>query len=176
MALLESDTILLRALEPEDLSLLYKWENNSAWWHVGNTINPYSKYILREYIVNSDKTIYENKQLRLMITLKSGRETIGMIDLFDYEHHYRRVGVGVLIDPSFQNQGFAFDAFQLLIPYCFDFLDIHTLYAHVLPENKSSITLFEKLGFEKTGQLKDWIRKENKYSDVFVYQLIRDGK
>jgi len=174
--MLENDAILLRAIEPEDLSLLYKWENNSKWWHVGDTINPYSKYILQEYIVNSDKTIYDNKQLRLMIELKSSGETIGMIDLFDYEHHHRRVGVGILIDPAFQHQGFAFQAFQLVIPYCVNFLDIHTLYAHVLPENNHSIALFEKLGFEKTGLLKDWIRKENEYSDMLVYQLIKNKK
>lgn len=174
--MLENDAILLRALEPEDLSLLYKWENDANWWHVGDTINPYSKYILRQYIANSDKTIYENKQLRLMVTLKNSGQAIGMIDLFDYEHHHRRVGVGILIDPAFQHQGFAFQSFQLVISYCINFLDIHTLYAHVLPENEYSIALFEKLGFERTARLKDWIRKENVYSDMFLYQFIKDGK
>ena len=34
---LRGETVRLRALEPEDLELLYRWENNPAWWDVGNT-------------------------------------------------------------------------------------------------------------------------------------------
>ena len=64
---LENDTLRLRALEPEDLDILYKWENDTNLWWVGCTTEPYSRYILKEYIAYSDKTIYEKKQLRLMI-------------------------------------------------------------------------------------------------------------
>ena len=28
---LRGETVRLRALEPEDLELLYRWENNPAW-------------------------------------------------------------------------------------------------------------------------------------------------
>ena len=38
--------IKLRALEPEDLELLYEWENNDSNWMISNTISPFSKYIL----------------------------------------------------------------------------------------------------------------------------------
>ena len=33
MKYLQSDRICLRALEPEDLDLLYQWENNPEWWN-----------------------------------------------------------------------------------------------------------------------------------------------
>jgi diamine N-acetyltransferase len=35
--------IRLRALEPEDLELLYDWENNESNWTISNTISPFSK-------------------------------------------------------------------------------------------------------------------------------------
>ena len=38
MALLENERVCLRALEPEDLELLYRWENDSELWEVGNTL------------------------------------------------------------------------------------------------------------------------------------------
>ncbi len=59
--------IRLRALEPEDLELLYEWENNRSYWAVSNTITPYSKYTLKRFLENSHKTIYETGQIRLMI-------------------------------------------------------------------------------------------------------------
>ncbi len=170
---LENDILQLRALEPEDLQMLYDWENNSEWWEQGNTLNPYSKYILREYIVGSDKTIYETRQLRLMITVKETGETVGMIDLYDYEPHHHRAGVGILIDKQFQQKHYATQAFEIFLPYCYNFLGIHSVFAHVMPDNKPSQALFEKLGFNKNGELKDWIRRDNEYVDVMVYQKLK---
>ena len=41
MELLSNETVSLRAPEPEDLELLYHWENNPEWWGLGNTLAPY---------------------------------------------------------------------------------------------------------------------------------------
>ena len=72
MAQLENETIRLRALEPEDLELLYRWENNPELLEsLGNTMSPYSRYILKEYIRESHRDIFDLKQLRLMIELRS---------------------------------------------------------------------------------------------------------
>ena len=40
MAQLENEIIRLRALEPEDLEPLYRWENNPDLWSLGNTMSP----------------------------------------------------------------------------------------------------------------------------------------
>ena len=41
MKWLENDTIRLRALEPEDLDLLYAWENDTSLWEFGSTLVHY---------------------------------------------------------------------------------------------------------------------------------------
>jgi len=46
------EKIRLRALEPEDLELLYEWENNDANWMISNTVSPFSKYTLKRYLEN----------------------------------------------------------------------------------------------------------------------------
>ena len=51
MNLLESAIIRLRAPEPEDLELLYKWENDTSLWLAGNTRAPYSRFQLKQYIL-----------------------------------------------------------------------------------------------------------------------------
>ena len=35
--------IILRALEPEDVELLYTWENDHLIWQVSNTLIPFSR-------------------------------------------------------------------------------------------------------------------------------------
>ncbi len=173
MPYLQNNILNLRALEPEDLAILYKWENNSEWWHVGNTINPYSKFILRQYLVNSDKTIYENKQLRLIVELNETKKCVGMIDLYDFDAKHNRVGIGIVIEEAHQQNGYADIALNLLVEYSFDFLGIHSLFAHILPSNTPSIRLFKKQDFIKTGTLKDWVKNKEEYLDVDVYQLIK---
>lgn len=49
-------TVHLRAIEPEDLDLLYGIENDTDLWNVGVTSVPYSRYTLYEYIANSKTT------------------------------------------------------------------------------------------------------------------------
>ena len=46
MRYLSDEQIRLRALEPEDLEVLYRWENDSSLWEVGNTLAPFSRYVL----------------------------------------------------------------------------------------------------------------------------------
>jgi diamine N-acetyltransferase len=41
-------TIKLRAIEPEDLDLLYRIENDADLWAVGATNVPYSRYTLHD--------------------------------------------------------------------------------------------------------------------------------
>ncbi len=172
MALLENEHIRLRALEPEDLANIYLWENNTEWWGVGNTLTPYSRYVLKEYIAQSHRDLYDLKQLRLVIERKESPTPIGTVDLYDFDPHNRRVGVGVLIDPACQGNGIATEAMDLLKEYVFSFLKLHQLYVYVAENNDASRTLFARCGFETTGKLADWQVAVDGYRDVLVMQLL----
>lgn len=176
MALLENEHIRLRAPEPEDLDLLYRWENDTTQWGVGNTLSPYSRYILKEYIANSHQSIYELKQLRFMIESKPDGTTVGMIDLYDFEPHHKRAGAGIMLDPHFQGKGIATQALRLMMGYAFSFLKLHQLYAHVPADNRPSEALFERCGFTTTGVLRDWLITNEGYSDVLVMQRTASDK
>ena len=39
--MLVGENIRLRALEPEDLDLFYKWENDSSIWKIAKLISPF---------------------------------------------------------------------------------------------------------------------------------------
>ena len=107
-------TIVLRAIEPEDIDLIYSWENDPSVWPVSNTIAPFSRYVLTKYIESSHLDIFQTRQLRLMIDLykdNNQKQTIGSIDLFDFDPFHMRAGVGVLIgNTSNRGKGFATDA------------------------------------------------------------------
>lgn len=170
--LLENDFIKLRALEPEDLEILYHWENNTDLWIHGNTLSPYSRLALRDYITETQQQdIYEAKQIRFIIELKLDQTTIGTIDIYDFDFHNQRAGVGILIDTQYRRQNYGLQALELIKEYIFDFLRIEQLYAYISKKNNNSIRLFEKAGYTKSGTLKNWIIYNSYFSDVYIYQL-----
>jgi len=175
MALLKNEHITLRALEPEDLMLLYRLENETSLWTVGNSLTPYSQYVLRQYIAESHRDIYELKQLRLIIQINETGKAVGLIDLFDFDPHHRRAGTGILLDPEYQGNGIATEALLLLSEYAFSFLKLHQLYAHVPVENKPSRALYVRCGFTVTGKLTDWLISDEAYQDVLVMQLFSNS-
>jgi diamine N-acetyltransferase len=172
--------VILRAVEPSDIELLYKWENDPENWRVSNTIAPFSKYILQKYIENSHYDIYQTKQLRLMIDVKNEskrNKTVGAIDIFDFDPYHNRAGVGILIGgKQDRNHGVASDALSELIKYAFDTLGLHQLYCNITNDNKASLRLFEKLGFNLCGTKRDWIKIQRGYEDELLFQLINTNK
>lgn len=174
MHTLKGTQIILRALEPEDLSFLFQIENNESFWEISHTQAPFSKFILKQYLENAHLDIYEAKQLRLIIEDKTNQQPLGMIDLFDFNPQHKRAGIGILIHPNFQQNGFASEALSLLIKYCFTHLQLHQLYANITDDNKNSIHLFTKHQFKEIGVKKDWIVSNNIYKNEILFQLINE--
>ena len=174
MNLLENDTIRLRAPEPEDLDPLFRWENDPALWEIGSTLSPYSRYALKQYIAEAGSDIFERKQLRLIIELKETNTAVGMVDLYDFDPHHRRAGVGILVDSAYQKKGLGKSALILLINYAFSFLKIHQIYAYIPVTNTPSLRIFEQCDFEIMGLLKDWIFTANGYIDVRIAARINN--
>ncbi len=167
--------LLLRAPEPSDIDTIYLWENDFRIWHLGNTLTPYSRFAIEQFVLNADNDIFSSKQLRLMIdwhTCESGNTAIGSIDLFDFDPQNKRAGVGILIDEPNRGKGFATEALQLLIDYCFRTLNLHQLYCTIEYSNQESTRLFEKAGFVLCGIKKEWLLKDNKWTDELIFQLI----
>ncbi len=174
MLTLKGEKVYLRALEPEDLDFIFEVENTEEFWEISATKVPYSRYLIKKYLQNSHRDIYEVKQLRLMIC-SNDHDPVGLIDIFDLEPKDRRAALGILIvDESNRGKGYGAEVLSLIADYCFSHLGIHQLYAGVTADNKSSINLFEKNNFRKVGVKKDWILVNGKFKDEILYQLINN--
>lgn len=172
--MLRGTIINLRALEPQDVEMLFQWENDEANWHLSNTVAPYSKFVLEQYVLSSEQDIYASKQLRLIIeVVKDGANIpIGSIDLFDFEPAHKRAGIGILILQEYRNKGFASESLEMLIDYGFNTLHLHQLYCNITVDNIASIKVFEKQNFKTIGLKKDWLLVKGKWVDEYILQLI----
>ncbi len=165
--------IYLRAIEPEDMEVLYKWENDTRLWGKGGgSLTPYSRYVIRQYISNSMQDIYEIKQLRMMVVEKVGEKTVGTIDLYDFDALNQRAGIGILIDEEYQRRGFALQALECIERYAFNHLHLHQIYAYIDSHNDASVALFEKAQYKHTATLQNWLASNSSFVDVEVLQKI----
>ena len=172
--LLKGNHITLRALEPSDIEFLFGVENNTEFWELSNTLTPYSKHLLENYIQNAHQDIYEAKQFRFVIQDETKKQ-VGFIDLFDFDPKHQRVGIGIIIVSDEQNKGYAKDALHCLCGYCFHHLNVQQVFANITNDNKKSIALFESLNFERTGTKKNWIFSNGAFKDEYFYQLLKSN-
>ena len=169
---LKGDHTCLRALEPSDLDFLYTLENDISTWHVSNTLSPYAKFVLEQYLENAALDIYTVKQLRLVICNQK-QEAIGAIDLFDFDPHHRRAGIGIVILTPYRGQGHAAEALHLLLSYCHHTLQLHQVYCSITASNHASVRLFKNAGFAEVGIRRDWLRKsDGSWDDVVEMQRL----
>ncbi|TLF44018.1 GNAT family N-acetyltransferase [Maribacter aurantiacus] len=172
MVSLQGNIIKLRALETADLDLLFELENNPSVWEISGTMAPYSRDVLKLYLENAHRDIYDVKQLRLVICTQDN-EAIGLIDLFDFDPKNRRAGVGIVIsDEGNRNRGVGTEAMEILCKYASKTLNLRQLYANILEGNDRSLYLFKKLGFELVGTKRDWIFNEGIFKNELLFQKI----
>lgn len=170
---LQGPHIQLRALEPEDLDMMYTIENDTSLWDISNRQVPYSREVLRQYIINSQADLYSDKQVRLMMELHTTHETVGAIDLFNFEPLHRHAEVGIAVLQAHRSKGYATEALQLLCDYAFRFLGMEQLVAHITTDNTLSMQLFSTCGFTPCGTLKRWWNVEGTFKDVTIMQQLK---
>ncbi|MBR3884330.1 MAG: GNAT family N-acetyltransferase [Bacteroidaceae bacterium] len=170
---LKNERMCLRSPEPEDLELLYRMENDTALWSVGNSTQPYSHHTLREYLITSKQDLYSERQARFVIEL-TNKESVGMIDIIEFDPHNLRAEVCIGILKEYRNQGIGKCALGLLMDYALRFLNLHQVYAYIPTENEASKKLFSGKGFVHTATLQQWKKTEKSYCDVMLFQHINE--
>lgn len=169
--MLKSDKLKLRAVEPEDLDLMYLIENDTELWPFGQASVPFSHFALKQYIAECSNDFFHDRQLRLVIETADGN-SVGFVDLQNYEPLHHRAEVGIVVVPEQQRKGLATEALRLLAGYVSTHLGIHQLYALVPEGNVASIALFRKCGYKETATLEDWLNSPAGWQSVRVFQLV----
>ena len=170
--LLEKNNIKLRAVEHEDVDFILRMENNTSLWGISDTYNPFSRLDIEQYVMLANKDIYSAKQVRFIMERIDNNKSVGLLDIFDFDAHNKRAGIGVVVLESERNKGIAGTALDIVVDYSFNHLNLHQLFCNIGSKNIVSLRLFEGKGFLKVGVKKDWTFKNNKYDDEILLQLI----
>ncbi|HEY9115545.1 MAG TPA: GNAT family protein [Bacteroidales bacterium] len=174
--MLKKENIVLRSPEPADVDFIFKMENDQSLWHLSNTLTPFSRFDLEQFVMLSEKDIYVTKQARFIIEKTEGSlaKTIGAIDLFDFEPQHKRAGIGIMLLEHERGHGYAGLALDILIDYSFSVLGLHQLFCNIEEDNEISLKLFQNKGFRVAGRKEDWNLRNNKWKTEILLQLINN--
>ena len=170
----QDENLIIRAAEPRDASLIYRWENDREIWRVSETYMPYSLYQIEEFLLNNSD-LFSARQIRFIIERKEDRQNIGCIDIYDFDPIHMRAGIGILLQKEYRKLGYASESLELMIDYCFDILMFKQVYCLIDALNTDSLNLFKKAGFEQCGYRKEWIRTPQGFIDEIEFQLINQN-
>ncbi len=124
----------------------------------------YIMFVENQWLMNSDLT-YTVHDLQDQI--------VGQISIYNIAYLHFRGEIGIWIGREFWGHGFGKDALQTIIQYAFTQLHLNRLQAHMFVENSTSISLFESVGFQNEGIIREFVRKKEKFRDVYSYGLLK---
>lgn len=157
----------MRALEPEDLELVYRIENDSELWPSSGSSQHLSRYTVRQYLEQQTSDIYRDGELRLVI--ETDGKAVGLVDLTSFCPHHLRAEVGIVVLSEYHRHGIASEALRQLTDYATRRLHLCCLYAYVATSNTPAQALFRSLGYQPVGTLQKWI--EGRHSAT-IFQLL----
>ena len=79
---------------------------------------------------------------------------------------------GYKLDQEYMNKGIMSEATKLAVNYFFKQMNLHRLQAGFMQHNRASGRILEKLGFQKIGLAKQYLKINGRYEDHILTQLI----
>jgi len=117
----------------------------------------------------------DRRIIHYAIHLRQNHELIGYGMIAAIDPHNRRCKLGIVIgDKSQWGRGLAREALSAVIDYCFASLAMHRIGAEIYAFNERSLRLFEGLGFQREGVLRQAVWKRGRWENEVVYGLLAE--
>ncbi|MDL2246300.1 GNAT family N-acetyltransferase [Methanobrevibacter sp. OttesenSCG-928-K11] len=132
--------------------------------------NPYTENDSLNYI---NTIIDDDTQIARAIIVNN--EAVGSITIIKQQDVYEKSAeLGYWLSEDYWNKGILSKLIPEIIKIAFNELDIVRIFAEPFSYNTASIRVLEKSGFKLEGKKEKSIYKNGKYSDSYIYALLKD--
>ena len=167
----EGRLIRLRAREPEDEPLLYRWFNDPEVTQHLTARYPVSH--AAEMVVHRTPPQPRVRGRRVRRETIAESRLIGGIGLGRTSPENRTAVLGIALgDKSCWNGGYGTDAMHTLCRFGFEMMNLHRIELDVFADNARARRVYEKVGFKLEGCRREAIFKFGRYHDVMVMGLL----
>ena len=171
---LHGQNVDLTALEETDLPALKPFFQDMASlaYFIPTTARPLNAPQIKDLMTDWNDGI-EN----FVFAIRSGGRLIGMVNIdgLDWPNSHAEIGIA-LTEPAERGRGLAAEALALLISYAFHELGLKRIWARVIEDNLPSLRLFDTMGFQREGVLRQHVRRRGQFRDMIVFGLLNDNE
>jgi ribosomal-protein-alanine N-acetyltransferase len=97
---------------------------------------------------------------------------VGVFRLDDIDLQNKTAQVGLDIEKSFRQKGYATEIYGEMLAHIFNYLGMNRVSLVTLCNNLPAIALYSKMGFKKEGTLREAIFRDGKFLDLIQYGLL----
>jgi [ribosomal protein S5]-alanine N-acetyltransferase len=121
------------------------------------------------------ETIFREKTgIRWGIALKGNNRIIGSCGLHNIRRQHHRAEIGSEIHKDYWGQRIASEAFNSVLKYGFENMQLNRIEGLIEPDNIASQRLSEKHGFIREGLLRQYEYTSGKFDDLYMYSLLKE--
>jgi RimJ/RimL family protein N-acetyltransferase len=119
------------------------------------------------------KSAVAGSWVQVMIVLTESSQPIGDCGIHFPSNAPQQVELGITLDPSYHNRGFASEAIEGVLSYVFESLNMHRVSATTDAENKAAQNLFQRLGFRREAHFVEHLWFKGAWGSEYVYAILR---
>lgn len=119
------------------------------------------------------KIFVEKSGLRWMIEDAVSGRVIGTCGFLNREEVHNRAEIGYDLHPDYWGQGVMTEVAHAVLQFGFMNMELNKIEAKADPQNKGSIALLQKLGFQQEGLLREHEFEKGRYVDLAVFSLLK---
>ena len=126
----------------------------------------------KKYILKTLDGISKDEYYKWAIRETEEGELLGTIGVFKIKKEKNRACVGYALRHKFHRNGIMKECLEIILNYCFEELQLHTVEAETDPLNIASQSLLKKCGFRKEAHFTEDYYFRDVYSDSAIYSLL----
>jgi ribosomal-protein-alanine N-acetyltransferase len=167
--LLETDRLTLRELGLDDAKAIFGLRTNKEVTEFidRKTLNNLSES--RAFIDLISNLTSNNKGVFWVLESKSNHQLIGTVGLRNFEDGENYAEIGYELDPNYHQKGFMSEAFETILKFGFENLELKTIEAFTHQNNIASIALLERQHF-----VLDPERREEGFENNRSYRIVNN--
>jgi RimJ/RimL family protein N-acetyltransferase len=163
--------VRLRAREPGDAELLYRWFNDSEVTRYLSLRYPVSRGTEGRFIEQHGQPTYQDASFAVE-TLAEG-ELIGGVGLLAVSPEDRRAELGIAIgDRARWDGGYGTDTMVTVCRFGFEMMNLHRIELAVYAENERARRVYERVGFRVEGVRREAAWKFGRWHDLICMGML----
>jgi len=170
--IIEGDELGFTEPKEEYLELYKDWFNDLE---VNQFVSNFGTVLTTEAEENWYKSQAESDEATFTIHYLPDDKPIGNCGIHNVHQENDHAEMGIVLgEKEYWDRGLGTEAVRLITDYGFTALSLHGISLWVKSYNKRAIRVYEKVGYQESGRMRDFYKVDGEYYDQVLMDVLRE--